>query len=174
LPATRAKRPLKQALYLLRPPIIFRLAYLVIFLFTSILLSSCVLKEDYSPEEYAINFLDDTAKNCGEVLPESVSIKVENCIFSSLENHTPFYTWYWLRPEDSEPASGLIFNSNKELFVAWYGRGLQSCGTFFQTTKCQSWEIQDISGKRMSKCRILAGEKAYLFNMEKFAVIENE
>lgn len=65
----------------------------------------------HTPDEHVTQFAKGKIKKCGDVEPGGKSAVVENCIFESLRKDEPFYAWYWLRPVDSVPASGLIMNA---------------------------------------------------------------
>lgn len=152
-----------------------RLLKSLIFLLISFILCSCGIFLNKNSDDYASQFISNTPKKCGDAHFDENSSKVENCIFSSLANTQPFYAWYWLPPVDSEAASGILFNSKKELYIGWYDDFNSTIwGNTFKTTKCNSWYIQTYSQKNKLICKLPKSTKVYLFNLESFLQIENE
>jgi hypothetical protein len=121
-----------------------------------------------SANEYANQYIGHGAIQCGDVQHHDNPENTENCIFKYIKENKPFYAWYWLEPIDSVPAAGILYNSNKELSIAWYDRGYSITGNTFNATKCTSWQIRTSSDKNQVICVIPKTAKVYLFGLESF------
>ena len=138
-----------------------------------LLLNSCVNLTPLTPDDYATKFVDAEIKNCGKVKPDESIEKVQDCIFEGLEQNVPFYAWFWLRPKDSLPASGIILNDKSELFIAWYDSYIHgSKRTYFSISKCNEWGIDGFGRNKKVLCKVPQNQNIYPFRMNEFTVIQ--
>jgi len=104
------------------------------------------MAESKSPNNYAKDFIADSAKNCGDLKYGGDPSKIKTCIFEKITNVENFYTWFWFKSGSTNPATGLILKDGI-LYITWYDKIGKGKETYFQNHLCDKWDLNPDAAK---------------------------
>jgi len=143
------------------------------FILTFIIVSSgiCAWVQAESPKGYAVTYIADKAKNCGDLKFGKDPTKVKACIFEKLTNIENFYAWFWFKEGGATPATGLILKDG-ELSITWFDKVGKGKETYFLNHICEDWNL-DLNASKPIQCSMKkSSKKIYLMEMDSFVELK--
>lgn len=129
--------------------------------------SSLACAENKSPNNYAKALIAAEAKNCGDVKYQKDATKVKTCIHEKLASLENFYSWFWFKAGDSNPATGLAMVDGL-LYLTWFDRVGKGKDTYFQSHLCEKWDFNPAANKPVKCFMKKSKTKIYLFELSSF------
>lgn len=144
--------------------------HLLLFI-TSIFLCSGTLAANKSPNAYAKELIAADAKNCGDLKYQKDPTKIKNCIFEKMVSLENFYTWFWFKAGETNPATGLAM-ADGILYITWFDRVGKQKDTYFQYHMCDKWDFKPEVEKPIICFMKKPKTKIYLFELDNFVTLK--
>lgn len=142
-----------------------------ILLFFIVMVSSWAYAENKSPNAYARELIAADAKNCGDVKYQKDATKVKNCIFEKMVSLENFYSWFWFKAGDTNPATGLAMVDGL-LYLTWFDKVGKGKDTYFQHHLCDKWDFVPEADKPVICFIKKPKTKIYLFELSSFVELK--
>lgn len=142
--------------------------YLILFL---IVICNPVFAKNQSPNSYAKELIAADAKDCGDVKYQKDATKTKTCIFEKLTNLENFYTWFWFKAGDTNPATGLAMVDGI-LYITWFDRIGKGKDTYFQYHMCDKWDFKPEAAKPIQCFMKKPKTTVHLFEMKEFVELK--
>ena len=138
-----------------------------------LLLFTChpALAKNQSPNSYAKELIAADAKDCGDVKYQKDATKTKQCIFEKLTTLENFYTWFWFKAGDTNPATGLVMVDGI-LYITWFDRIGKGKDTYFQYHMCDKWDFNLEAAKPIQCFMKKPKTTVHLFELKDFVELK--
>lgn len=142
--------------------------YLILLL---LLVCHTAFAKNQSPNSYAKELIAAEAKNCGDVKYQKDATKTKQCIFEKLTNLENFYSWFWFKAGDTNPATGLAMVDGI-LYITWFDRIGKGKDTYFQYHMCDQWDFNVEATKPIQCFMKKPKSTVHLFELKNFVELK--